>query len=105
MATDIMKRQNVQYEIAYERAKSILNYDPEMPMTQRFFNYVKGIVTGNLGTSMTYQRSVASVVGGALPWTLLVVSLSLFLSFVVGVLLGIYIAWKRSKIQETGAVI
>ena len=38
MATDIMKRQNVQYEIAYERAKSILNYDPEMPMTQRFFN-------------------------------------------------------------------
>ena len=98
MATDIMKRQNVQYEIAYERAKSILNYDPEMPMTQRFFNYVKGIVTGNLGTSMTYQRSVASVVGGALPWTLLVVSLSLFLSFAVGVLLGIYIAWKRSKI-------
>ena len=65
MATDIMKRQNVQYEIAYERAKSILNYDPEMPITQRFFNYVKGIVTGNLGTSMTYQRSVASVVGGA----------------------------------------
>ena len=98
MATDIMKRQNVQYEIAYERAKSILNYDPEMPITQRFFNYVKGIVTGNLGTSMTYQRSVASVVGGALPWTLLVVSLSLFLSFAVGVLLGIYIAWKRSKV-------
>ena len=30
MATDIMKRQNVQYEIAYERAKSILNLGESM---------------------------------------------------------------------------
>ena len=101
MATDIMKQENVQYEIAYERAKAILNYDPDMPLTQRFANYVGGIVTGNLGTSMTYQKSVASVVGGALPWTLLVVSLSLFLSFTVGILIGIYVAWKRSKVMNT----
>lgn len=101
MAADIVKRENVQYEIAYDRAKAILNYDPDMPLLQRFGNYVKGILTGNLGTSMTYQKSVASVVGAALPWTLLVVSLSLFLSFGVGVLLGIYIAWKRSKVMNT----
>lgn len=98
MATDIMKRQNVQYDIAYERAKAILNYDPDMPVAQRFMNYITGILSGNLGTSMTYQKSVASVVGGALPWTLLIVSLSLFLAFTVGILLGIYIAWKRSKL-------
>ncbi len=101
MATDIMKRENVQYQIAYDRAKAILNYDPEMPMGQRFANYVKGIVSGNMGISMTYQKSVVSVVGGALPWTLLVVSMSLLISFTVGILLGIYIAWKRSKILNS----
>lgn len=101
MATDIMKNQSVQYEIAYERAKAILNYDPDMPLIQRFVNYVKGIATGNLGMSMTYQRSVSSIVGAALPWTFLVVSLSLFLSFTVGVLLGIYIAWRRSTLLNT----
>lgn len=98
MATDIMKRENVQYQIAYDRAKAILNYDPDMPMLQRFGNYVKGIATGNMGVSMTYQKNVSEVVGAALPWTLLVVSLSLLLSFAVGVLLGIYIAWRRSKV-------
>lgn len=98
MATDIVKRENVQYQIAYDRAKAILNYDPDMPLLQRYANYIKGIVTGNLGDSMTYQKSVVSVVGGALPWTLLVVSLSLLVSFTIGVLLGIYIAWRRSKL-------
>lgn len=98
MATDIVKRENVQYQIAYDRAKAILNYDPDMPVLQRYGNYIGGILTGNLGDSMTYQKSVVSVVGGALPWTLLVVSMSLLLSFAVGVLLGIYIAWKRSKL-------
>lgn len=97
MATDIMKRENVQYDIAYERAKAILNYDPDKPMLERFIEYTKGIVTGNLGSSMAYKKSVISIIKEALPWTLLVASLSLFLSFSVGILLGIFIAWKRKK--------
>lgn len=78
-----------------------MNYDPDIPMGQRFLNYITGIVTGNLGTSMTYQRDVISIVGGALPWTFLIVSISLLLSFAVGVLLGIYIAWTRSRILNS----
>lgn len=101
MATTIQKQQNLQYDIAYIRAKAILNYDPDIPMGQRFLNYITGIVTGNLGTSMTYQRDVISIVGGALPWTFLIVSISLLLSFAVGVLLGIYIAWTRSRILNS----
>lgn len=101
MAVDIVKRENIQYQIAYDRAKAILNYDPDMPVMQRYANYIRGIVTGNLGNSMSYQKSVASLVGAALPWTLLVVSLSLLSSFTVGILLGIYIAWKRSKVLNS----
>lgn len=101
MATTIQKQQNLQYDIAYIRAKAILNYDPDIPMGQRFLNYITGIVTGNLGTSMTYQRDVISIVGGALPWTFLIVSISLLLSFAVGVLLGIYITWTRSRILNS----
>ncbi len=97
MATDIVKRENVQYDIAYERAKAILNYDPDKPLLERFAEYSAGIVTGNLGVSMAYKKSVTGIIKEALPWTLLVASLSLFLSFSVGILLGIFIAWKRKK--------
>lgn len=101
MANDIVKKENIQYSIAYERAKAILNFDPETPMLERFGTYVKGIATGNLGISMTYRKSVIDIVASALPWTLLIVSLSLFLSFAIGILLGIYIAWKRSKLLSS----
>lgn len=104
MANDIVKREHVEYQIAYDRAKAILNYDPDIPMFRRFGSYVKGILSGDLGTSMTYKKSVASIIGGALPWTLLVVSLSLLVSFVVGVLFGVYIAWKRSKILNSALI-
>ena len=96
-ANNIMQQQNVQYDVAYARAKSLLNYDPDLPIMQRFLIYIRGLATGSLGVSMAYNKPVRDLVSSALPWTFLVVSLSLLLSFVVGILLGIYIAWKRSK--------
>ncbi len=101
MATDIMKKESIQYDIAYERAKAILNYDPDKPLVERFIDYAKGILSGSLGTSMAYKKSVSDIIKEALPWTLLVASLSLFLSFTVGILLGILIAWKRKKVLNT----
>ncbi|HCL02554.1 MAG TPA: ABC transporter permease [Lachnoclostridium phytofermentans] len=105
MATEIMKKESVQYEIAYQRAKAILNYDPDKPLLQRFFDYSKGIISGDLGNSLAYKKSVVSIIKDALPWTLLVASLSLFLSFSVGILLGIFIAWKRKKFLNYSLII
>lgn len=98
LAADLARRENIQYDMAYERAKQILNYDPEVPVVERFIGFISKLAVGDLGDSLTYKQSVFKIVGDALPWTLLVVSLSLLSSFVVGVLLGIFIAWKRSKI-------
>lgn len=104
LANDIIQKQNVQYDVAYARAKSILNYDPDLPIVQRFFIYIQGLATGSLGVSMAYNKPVRDIVSSALPWTFLVVSLSLLLSFAVGILLGIYIAWKRSRALDVAMV-
>ncbi|MDY3359689.1 MAG: ABC transporter permease, partial [Clostridium celatum] len=91
LAQEIVKSENLPYDLAYSRAIATLNYDPNMPMAERFVSYVKGISTGDLGDSMTYKKPVMDIVKGALPWTLLVLSVSLTLSFAVGIILGIYI--------------
>lgn len=104
LAADLARRENIQYDIAYDRAKAILNYDPDVPIWKRFLDFVGELATGNLGDSITYKKPVTSVIGDALPWTLLVVSLSLLISFLVGVLLGIFIAWKRSKILDSALI-
>ena len=97
LAQEIQKSENLTYEVAYQRAVATLNYDPSKPMGERFLEYIKGIATGNLGTSLAFKKPVSEIVLGALPWTMLVLSVSLALSFTVGTLLGIYIAWKRKK--------
>lgn len=104
LAADLARSENIQYDIAYDRAKAILNYDPDVPIWKRFLDFVGELATGNLGDSITYKKPVTSVIGDALPWTLLVVSLSLLISFLVGVLLGIFIAWKRSKILDSALI-
>jgi peptide/nickel transport system permease protein len=103
LAQEYIKTNQMPYDQALSKAKLALNYDPDIPVIQRFLTYVKNISTGNLGQSMSYKGEVSAIVLGALPWTLLVCSISLLLSFVVGVILGIYVAWKRSDIFD-GAV-
>jgi peptide/nickel transport system permease protein len=103
LTQEYIRSSGMQYDQAYAKAKLALNYDPDTPLMDRFGQYVKGIVTGDLGQSMSYKESVMKIVLGALPWTLLVCSISLFLSFVVGVIIGIYVAWKRSNVLD-GAV-
>ncbi|GKX66815.1 ABC transporter permease [Inconstantimicrobium mannanitabidum] len=100
LAQDYMRSTQMPYDQALSKAKMALNYDPDEPVIQRFITYVKGIATGNLGSSMSFKEPVTKIVLGALPWTLLVCSISLLLSFAVGTILGIYIAWKRSKVWD-----
>lgn len=88
------------YDQAYERAKVALNYDPETPVMEQFVTYIGQLCRGDMGESMSYKDSVVNIVMGALPWTLLVCSISLLLSFAVGNILGIFIAWKRSKVLD-----
>lgn len=97
LAAEISRTENLEMDLAYAKAKSILNYDPDVPTVQRLGNYLGGILRGNLGDSLAYRKPVIGLVLGALPWTLLVLTISLSLSFSVGVLIGIIIAWKRKR--------
>ena len=54
------------------------------------------LLHGNLGVSTSYYpSSVTSVIRSALPWTIGLVGLATVISFVVGTLLGVLVAWRR----------
>jgi peptide/nickel transport system permease protein len=54
------------------------------------------LLHGNLGLSTSYYPStVAEVIRGALPWTLGLVGVATVISFILGTLLGILVAWRR----------
>ena len=54
------------------------------------------LVHGNLGVSTSYYpSSVTSVIRSALPWTIGLVGLATVISFVLGTVLGVLVAWRR----------
>ena len=54
------------------------------------------LVHGNLGVSTSYYPStVTSVIRSALPWTIGLVGVATVISFVLGTLLGVLVAWRR----------
>jgi len=64
----------------------------------QYVSYLDQLGHGNLGISITYFPStVASVIKGALPWSLALVGIATILSFIFGTLLGMLSAWKRGS--------
>jgi len=62
----------------------------------QYWHYLQEIFTGNFGLSVTYYPTpVVDVIGQALPWTLGLVGLATVISYVIGLLFGSYIGWRR----------
>jgi peptide/nickel transport system permease protein len=62
----------------------------------QYLHYLNNVVHGNLGVSTGYYPStVASVIKGALPWTIGLVGVATVISFILGTMIGALVAWRR----------
>lgn len=101
-ALSIQNTQKISYEEAYAQATRLLNYDPEESLFSSFLRYFGGLLRGNLGQSMYMENvTVNSLIKSYLPWTLLISSVSLLLSFLIGTSMGVHMARKRSGLTDT----
>lgn len=100
-AQRLMNERRITYSEAYRLAVNLINYNPDLSVFQQLGNYLKGLLSGDLGTSM-YRPDINAgvIIKNFLPWTLFIASAALFLSFVVGIFIGSNLAWKRSGGKE-----
>lgn len=92
----LMSEQGVSREEAMARASSLLSYDPDAPLLQQYFEYLSGLFQGNLGQSIVSAGTpVTEYLFAYLPWTLFSVGSGLLISFMLGVCLGVLIAYRR----------
>jgi len=100
MAMSMVRDQGIDYESAYRQSQAMLNYDPDRPILDQYVDYLTDLLHGDLGISLVYKAPVASLVFSSLPWTLFIFSSALFISFALGVLVGMYIAWRRQTLLD-----
>ncbi|MGM1061614.1 ABC transporter permease [Saccharothrix sp. Mg75] len=66
------------------------------PLVAQYFSYLGNMFRGDLGISVSaFPTPVSEIIAGALPWTLVLVGIATFLSFVFGIALGTFVGWRR----------
>ena len=72
------------------------------PLLQQYFQYLSHVVTGDFGVSISaYPAKVSSIISTALLWTILLGVVTLLLSFVLGTILGVIVAWRRGGLLDS----
>jgi peptide/nickel transport system permease protein len=75
---------------------------PQGSLISQYWQYLGQLVHGNFGLSYNYYPyPVTEVIGKAFWWTVILVSIVQVLSFIIGVLLGAFAAWRRNSKFDT----
>ncbi|GAA2740443.1 ABC transporter permease [Terrabacter aerolatus] len=71
---------------------------PDGSLWNQYVSYLGELVHGNFGLSYTYYPyKVTDVIAQAFWWTVVLVVVTQVVSFVVGIVLGAYAAWRRNS--------
>jgi len=69
----------------------------DQPVWKQYVRYLSDMATLNFGFSITrYPTRVSSMILKALPWTIILVTVSTLIAFVLGSFFGALLAWPRS---------
>lgn len=87
--------------LAPEQIESLYRrYGLDKPAYMRFLIWVSGFVRGDFGQSFAYNMDVSQLIWGRLGLTLVFSLLSLFFSWIVAIVVGVYSATHRYTIPD-----
>jgi peptide/nickel transport system permease protein len=79
---------------------------PNTNLVTQYFSYMSNTARFNFGRSYSFPtETVATTIGKALPWTLVLVGMTTIIAFTIGTLLGVYAGWRRGRPADTAVTV
>lgn len=98
---DALMQQGFTLEEARNQAATLFDFDPDQPVIEQYIDYMGKLIRGDLGKSITSAgTSVTSQILRFLPWTLISIGTALLISFTLGILIGMAMAYWRGSIFD-----
>jgi len=83
---------------------SNLGYNPDVPIHEKFVEYIIGLHQGSLGSSIQVAGGgvpVTDIMATRLPWTILITVVSIVLFFAISITLGAIMAYREGSHFDT----
>ena len=89
------------------RVELLTSVSPDQSLPEAYIDFVTGLLLhGDLGQSIWQNEPVIDVIADAMPWTILVSAISLFLTFVIAITLGAVMAYgEGSRFDVSSSVL
>lgn len=88
-------------EQALATAANIIHYDTTAPLWQQYFDFLQGLVTLDLGNSLSNPSTpVFEFIMRYLPWTLFAVGAGIVLAVTIGLTVGMIMAYRRGSVFD-----
>ena len=98
---NLISQYGIPYAEAQNQAAALFGVSLNQPMWLQYLDYLRQLLHGNLGMSLLSPgTTVLSVMMEYLPWTLFSVGLALLISFLLGVVLGMLMAYRRESVLD-----
>lgn len=87
------------------RERILAYYGLDRPLPAQYWDYVQGLLRGDLGWSIYYHAPVSQVLAGRLRWTFGLVGVATLLYLGLGIVLGAVSAWHRGSALDRGLLL
>lgn len=88
---------------AEEMVSALYGVELRDPIWLQYIKYISGLLQGNWGRSYSLNMPVLDTLLKVLPWTVFLLSISLTISFIIGIGIGILMAYKRGGVFDNTA--
>lgn len=85
---------------AEQQQQLLQRFGLDRPLYEQYFIYLRNLLRGDLGDSFFYRDSVSALIWDVFPNTIALTLVSLVIAYIVGVLFGAFLAWKRGTWLE-----
>ena len=72
----------------------------DQPLHTQYFEWIKGLMTGDLGQSIRFSKPVSELILDRLPVTISLAIMTLTIVVVVAIPLGIFVAKRQNKLSD-----
>lgn len=102
---DVMAGRLTQGGMSMDEARAIaihsLAYDPDAPLLHQWWEFIVGLFTLDLGGTINRPGfSVTEAIGAYLPWTLFSIGVGTLIAVVLGLALGMIMAYRRNQLLD-----